>query len=190
MGIKDFLNQYRSNTLRKKTWDYQSSGFYFITINTKNRKHFFGKIERPNYHQQMVLSELGILANNFWYEIPLQFPNVKLGAHIVMPNHVHGILTINNPLNNKNESLPPKSEQIPTIPEFQPIKWPIRNKIPHYQSGSLGSIINQYKGKCTKECQKIDCSFGWQRGYYDCIINDATGIKYIEQYIRNNPNKW
>ncbi|HRC31964.1 MAG TPA: transposase, partial [Bacteroidia bacterium] len=39
-----FKNKYRIPSARLQTWDYASEGFYFITICTKNRKHFFGEI--------------------------------------------------------------------------------------------------------------------------------------------------
>ena len=50
----------------------------------------------------MQLSEIGQMANKYWDEIPVHFPFVELGAHIVMPNHVHGIVVINKPNNGRN----------------------------------------------------------------------------------------
>jgi hypothetical protein len=43
----------------------------------------------------MILSELGIIAEKFWREIPDHFPNIKLDEFIIMPDHIHGILIIN-----------------------------------------------------------------------------------------------
>ena len=64
-----------------------------ITICTQNRHHFFGHIK----NQEMQLSEIGILAEKFWYEIPNHFSMIELGNFVVMPNHVHGILIIDKP---------------------------------------------------------------------------------------------
>ncbi|MCK5838397.1 MAG: hypothetical protein KAG99_01055, partial [Bacteroidales bacterium] len=50
----------------------------------------------------MQLLEIGQLANKYWDEIPVHFPFVELGAYIVMPNHVHGIVVINKPNNGRN----------------------------------------------------------------------------------------
>jgi len=47
------------------------------------------------------LSVIGHTANSCWHEIPNHFPFVELGAHIVMPNHIHGIVIINK----QNDSL-------------------------------------------------------------------------------------
>ena len=44
----------------------------------------------------MNLSEIGRIANNYWNEIPTHFPYTKLDEFIIMPNHLHGIIKINN----------------------------------------------------------------------------------------------
>ena len=71
-------------------WDYGSNGMYFITICTQNREHLFGDV----IGGKMQLSEIGIMANIYWNEIPQHFSFVKLGEFVVMPNHIHGILII------------------------------------------------------------------------------------------------
>ena len=87
-----FQNKYRISSIRLQSWDYSKNGAYFITICTKNRQHFFGKIE----NDIMQLSEIGKLAEQYWLEIPNHFPFIELGNFIVMPNHFHGLLIINN----------------------------------------------------------------------------------------------
>ena len=44
----------------------------------------------------MTLNEYGKIADECWRAIPEHFPNVELGAHVIMPNHVHGIIVIIN----------------------------------------------------------------------------------------------
>ena len=41
----------------------------------------------------------GVLADVFWHEIKNHAKNVDLDAFVVMPNHVHGILVLNNDCN-------------------------------------------------------------------------------------------
>src|SRR5690625_6790994 len=45
----------------------------------------------------MELSDIGRIASSCWYRISHHFPFVELGVHIIMPNHVHGIVMINKP---------------------------------------------------------------------------------------------
>ncbi|MES2560786.1 MAG: transposase [Bacteroidota bacterium] len=101
-----FRNKYRIQSARLQGYDYRNAGAYFITICTQHRNHYFGECE--NKHMQ--LSPLGLLAEQFWFEIPNHFPNTSLDAFVVMPNHIHGILVINekweNPRNNGSPVLP------------------------------------------------------------------------------------
>ena len=87
-----FQNKYRIPSTRLQTWDYGTNGAYFITICAQNREHFFGTIQNGS----MQLSEIGKLAEQYWMEIPNHFSFIELGNFVVMPNHVHGILIINN----------------------------------------------------------------------------------------------
>ena len=88
-----FQNKYRITSSRLKNWDYRTSAAYFITICTANRTHFFGEI----VNQKMVLSNTGVIADILWHHIPNHAPNVSLGEFVVMPNHIHGILILNQP---------------------------------------------------------------------------------------------
>jgi len=86
-----FQNKFRNETIRLQNWDYRWDGSYFITICTKNREHFFGEI----INGKMNLSNIGVLADIFWHEIKNHAKNIKLDAFVVMPNHIHAILTLN-----------------------------------------------------------------------------------------------
>ena len=86
-----FKNKYRVSSARLQDWDYGWNGAYFITICTKDREFLFGDIENG----VMKLSGTGIIANILWHEIKNHATGIELGAFIVMPNHVHGIIIIN-----------------------------------------------------------------------------------------------
>ena len=85
-----YRNKYRIESTRLKGYDYSSPGAYFITIVTKNRKCYFGHIE----NDEMILNEFGNIVNNYWKQIPNHFSYVILDEYIVMPNHVHGIIIL------------------------------------------------------------------------------------------------
>jgi len=84
--------RYRSKSLRLKSHDYSEKGYYYITICVKNRNHFFGKINNG----QMILNEFGIVTNNQWLKLVDRFPNIELDVFQIMPNHMHGIIIIND----------------------------------------------------------------------------------------------
>jgi REP element-mobilizing transposase RayT len=52
----------------------------------------FGFIENDEVH----LSRVGEIIENTWIKIPLHFPYVEVDAFVVMPNHFHGIIIIND----------------------------------------------------------------------------------------------
>lgn len=77
---------------RLKNWDYRNDGLYFITICTIDRQHYFGKIK----NQKMVFSPCGAIADVLLFELPHRNPNVSLGEYIIMPNHIHVIIQLEN----------------------------------------------------------------------------------------------
>jgi len=97
---KKFLNKYRIESSRLQNWDYGWKGFYFITIYTGNRIHYFGEIVDGG----MVLSDPGRVVERLWLKIPEQFHYILLDEFVIMPDHIHGILQIikNNPGGIKN----------------------------------------------------------------------------------------
>jgi len=94
-----FQNKYTIKSTRLENYDYSQNGLYFVTICIKDREELFGEI----IGEKMVLNEVGKIANQFWQEMPKHFPFVNLDEFVVMPNHVHGILEINNEVGKTNE---------------------------------------------------------------------------------------
>ena len=79
-------------SIRLKGYDYSQAGAYFITICCHDRVCLFGEI----LNNEMVLNEWGIIAQNEWIKTKEIRKNVELDVFIVMPNHIHGILIIND----------------------------------------------------------------------------------------------
>lgn len=82
---------------RLKDYDYSSSGGYFVTISTQQKQHFFGEITDGTMH----LSDVGKIAHDHWAKTPAFYPSVQLSDYVVMPNHVHMILFLRSPANDK-----------------------------------------------------------------------------------------
>ena len=86
-----FRKRFRYNSLRYAGRDYSLPGKYFVTICTAQKTEWFGSVINSKIH----LSEIGHIASQLWYEIPVHFPFIDLAAFVVMPNHLHGIIAIN-----------------------------------------------------------------------------------------------
>ncbi|MDR3653253.1 MAG: hypothetical protein P4L34_09825 [Paludibacter sp.] len=87
-----FQNKYRIPSARWRDWNYADEGAYFVTICTKNRLHFFGKVVEG----EMQLSEIGKIVEHEWLKSPSLRPDMNLDMEIlqIMPNHIHGIIVI------------------------------------------------------------------------------------------------
>ena len=75
---------------RLKDYDYTLGGYYFITICTAGKKHYFGKI----VEDKIQLSEIGKLAYNNIENLEKIYNVIKIDKFVVMPNHIHMILII------------------------------------------------------------------------------------------------
>ena len=214
------MNNYNPNihhrkSIRLRGYDYSKEGLYFITICTADRKYLFGKIVpvgvqnfeprqsindseitvgvenlRPR-RQKMILDDAGEIANRCWLMIPEHFPNVFLHEHIVMPNHVHGIIELTKfpvgvenfqPLQSINDSAITVGVQ-----NFEPRHNEYQKIIPH----SIGSIVRGFKIGVTKWFRNnTDIENIWQRNYYEHIIRNEHSYEKIADYIIENPNNW
>ena len=157
---------------RHKEYDYSKDGFYFVTICCKDRRIFFGNIKSG----EMQLSKIGKIAEKFWKEIPDHFSSVKLDKFVIMPNHIHGIIEIdNNNFYNNNDCLYvgeyPRMSKISPKPE------------------SLSVIIGSFKSITTKivNSKFYEMGFAWQPRFYDRIIRNNDELNRIRQYIISNP---
>ena len=75
---------------RLKDYDYTLSGYYFITICTKEKKHYFGEIA----NEIMKYNYIGKVANTCIKKIDDIYKPIKLDKYIIMPNHIHMILIV------------------------------------------------------------------------------------------------
>jgi REP element-mobilizing transposase RayT len=191
-----FQNKYRISSARLQNWDYGWNASYFVTICTDDHDCFFGEI----VDRKMQLSEIGCLAKQFWLEIPNHFPYVQLNAFVVMPNHIHGIVVIDNynarirqcQLETKKE-LTEETRQclVSTVDKKEMEKKTIGQKrFQNQGKNTLSSIIGSYKSVVTKNARIIHADFSWQSRFYDHIIRNDKSFIRIEEYINNNVSNW
>lgn len=208
------LIQHR-RSIRRKGYDYTQPGAYFITIGTHRRQRNFGEINGGN----VQLNSSGKIVSDFWYAIPTHFPNVDLDAFIVMPDHVHGILILNDVPCNRRGAVPAPAVTAPvalisTIPapgvtapgilepndsgaETAPLH-PSSDSVveiafQQYRKPSLGQVVAYFKYGSAKQINAMMGSPGasvWQRNYYEHIIRNEEDLSEIQQYIKNNPVRW
>ncbi|MCG2720893.1 MAG: hypothetical protein L6290_02600 [Thermodesulfovibrionales bacterium] len=169
-------------SIRLKGHDYSQTGAYFVTVCSLNKECMFGEIK----HGTAGLNEYGEMVMKCWNEIPGHFINVECDEFVVMPNHIHGVIFINNC---RGEVSSPFSSDSDTIKFTQQggETPPLLRKI------TLGQIVAYFKYQTAKTINQIRNTLGtsiWQRNYYEHIIRDDRELQAIREYIRYNPLKW
>jgi putative transposase len=148
-------------------YDYSQNGSYFVTIVTRNREHHFGEI---NDKAEIQLSDIGqFVVRNI--ELVKQIKKeIEINEWVIMPNHVHLILTIND-----------STEKEPTH------AIGIRPLV----KDSVSSFINHFKGIVTRWCKENGHTyFAWQSRFHDHIIRDDHEYEAIASYINTNIANW
>jgi putative transposase len=161
--------RHRRKSLRLSDYDYAVPGAYFVTICTAKRKNLLGLIE----DELMKINDAGQIIQRMWESIPIQYPDTKLDAFVVMPNHIHGIIIVGAQF---------------IAPSFTAIsgKEPDAGVMNH--APTLGSIIRSLKAKSTRMIrQDFFPQFAWQRNYYEHVIRNDTALNKIREYISTNP---
>ena len=146
-------------------YNYASSGYYFVTLFTKNRRQYFSEIKNSS----VFLTAIGKMVERSWLYIPTSSPYVTLDEYVIMPDHIHGIILLDNP----NEEMILKKK-----------KFEIRKK-------SLSLVMRTFKAAVTARAREIHPKIEiWQPRFYDRIIRNERQLHNIRKYIINNPLQW
>ena len=194
-------------SVRLKRYDYSKPGWYFITICTYKKDRIFGEI----VNNRILLNDIGRLVKDEWIRTTQIRKNVSLDEFVIMPNHMHGIIVINEttgtvgahcnvPLQNRDVSRTHCSDagEHPNIigahcnvplqqTEFQYEQFGKSTK------NSIPTIIKLFKSATTRHINEYRRTPGvpvWQRNYYEHIIRDENELNTIRKYIIENPLNW
>ncbi len=158
----------KRKNIRAEFHDY-SGGNYFVTICTREKEHYFGKI----INGEMQLSIIGEFANNALETLHTHYSYVEVPLFVVMPNHIHAIISIRE---KSDATAGRKSTDAPGC-------------IPTVRT-ALGVVIGGYKQSVTMYARRNNIEFGWQSRYHDHIIRGTRDGKMISDYIENNVARW
>lgn len=172
-------------TIRLSGYDYGQPGAYFVTVCTYQRVCVFGEVAGDVMHR----NALGEIVYEEWLRTAVVRSNVTVGPGdiVVMPNHVHGIITI------AGRGRPHDDD---------PWRGPDLRRdagVPHQTGprgpapGSIGAIVGQLKSVTTRRVNAFRGTPGgrlWQRNYYEHVVRDRAALARIRLYIADNPVRW
>jgi len=181
------------NSVRLRSYDYRSAGAYFVTICTHQKEPILAEI----VDGAVSPSSLGNVVWERWHQIPEHFPYVDLDEFIIMPNHLHGIVFIND-----NVGATHASPAVTDLTDMADVSItaqddrarhasPLQKPGPEKQS--LGAIIGSFKSACTKRINEARSTSGmpvWQRNYHERIIRNEEELHSLRDYILTNPIRW
>ena len=161
---------------RLPDYDYSQEGSYFVTLCTHNRARLF-EMEMPvgndlcvvpdnengTAHRPCPAGENQII-HKWIRETENKFPDVTIDKYVVMPDHLHLIVTIQE--RHAGQSLPDVMRFFKTMTTNE------------YIRGVKTGILTPFDGKL------------WQKSYYDHVIRNQQDYNEIWEYIENNPVKW
>ena len=155
-------------SIRLRHYDYAQAGAYFVTICTRDKASVFGHVT----DREMYLNVFGEAVQACWNDLPRHYSYVELDAFMVMPNHVHGIIVLDD-----SSDLGAGLRPAPTI-------------VNRY---GLPEIIRAFKAFSSRRINGLRGTPGipiWQRNYYEHVIRNEYDLSEIREYIVHNPMKW
>ena len=146
-----------------KSWNYSNNGGYFITICTDKRKHILSKICVGDGFPVPQLTKKGQIVDDYIKNINLKYSCVTVSEYVVMPNHVHLLLSVV-----KDDG---RGDPSPTV----------------------DTAMGWLKYQITKEINKVRNTKGekiFQRSFHDHIVRNYDDYCEIRKYIHDNPIRW
>lgn len=190
-------NIHHRRSIRLKGYDYSQAGLYFITMCCENRICRFGIIENG----EMILNEFGEIAYKEWIKLTERFTNFELDVFQIMPNHMHGIIVLNNvgagftPAQNDSVAQNDDNDTQNDNPQNE-MKNDDDIRAGASPAPTISDIVGAYKSLVANGCLEIyklkNETMGkfWQRNYHEHIIRNEQSYQTISNYIIYNPGKW
>ena len=169
-----FQNKYRIPTARAQWHDY-NHGIYFVTICTANRAHYFGEIADT----QMILSETGRIATENFRNVGAHYPYAEIPLFVVMPNHIHAVVMIDEPISEYVET-----RRATSLHDMKSMSDIANGR------GLLSVVVGGLKSAITKFANENGIDFAWQPRFYDRIVRNTDELNRMAEYINNNVANW
>ena len=176
--------EFHRRSIRLRGYDYTRQGAYFVTVCTQGRRRLFGTV----VNGRMALNDAGRMVQTVWNELPAHYPGVAIDAFVVMPDHIHGVVWLCDPV-----GAGPRA--CPVVGGNGGGEGQAQGPAPTTKPMSLPDVVHRIKTLATK--RYIDgvsqCGWPrfpgkmWQRNYYEIIVRDPRALANIRAYIRDNP---
>jgi len=155
----------RRKSPRLKEFDYSTPGAYFITICTADRKRILSDIPVGEglAPPEAKLSAIGQIVAEQILDLSVRYPSVSIDKYVIMPNHVHLLISL------ANGEIPGGASPSPTVMD----------------------VVRTMKSISARQCSaRFRIKPLWQRSYHEHVIRNERDYLEIWKYIDNNPARW
>ena len=163
--------EYRRPQLRNGKINYRF-GWFFVTFQVFENKSWLGAIVGEN----CILNELGLAVKVLIETLPKYNPEVYVDSFVVMPNHVHLVIKIDDCPTNDEHHLGKIMRKLKSLATRE-YRLLLDNGI------ISGCVISGSGGVAPRS--KL-----WQDNYWEKIVTSHEQLEAIRRYIENNPKRW
>jgi REP element-mobilizing transposase RayT len=151
---------YLRRQLRWHGHDYGSPGAYLVTVCTQGRLPLLSTIDEGG----TTLLSAGQMVADAWAAIRVHAPGWRVDTSVVMPDHVHGILWLDEP-----------ASSLPLSVVIQ--RWKTFTTR-QYADGVRHHGWRPFRGQL------------WQQSFHDRVIRGDEELAAMRAYIADNPRRW
>ncbi len=174
-------------SIRLKGYDYSQPGAYFVTLVTQRRVNWFGKIEEGVIDS----SQFGDIVYRAWMDLPRHYPNITLDWFVLMPNHLHAILFLNDDAGRGGSFMDSIVSKVTVMQSTSDLLLEAETR-PYSNSRRHGlpEIVRALKSFSARRINNLRGTTGqavWQRNYFEHIIRNKRELNSIRTYIADNP---
>jgi REP element-mobilizing transposase RayT len=159
-------------------WDYSSRCIYMITITLADRSRpVLGQLVGEGEEWRVEPSEIGLIVEQCWREIPQQWPGVEIIESQLMPDHFHGIIFVKEQQKKKLGNIIGSFKSKSTSRAGVGLGCTRPSAEPPRAQAENGQAVG---GKAPRL---------WAPGYVDLILFRAGQLEKMIAYIRDNPRR-
>ncbi|MBQ3961808.1 MAG: transposase [Muribaculaceae bacterium] len=148
--------------------DYTSRSIYMITIAVEGRHPILGTLCGPdgNHHMPRVeASPVGEIVKEIWNNIPKYYQQIKPIRLQLMPDHMHGILFVTQPMNKH-----------------------LGHVIKGFKAG-CNKAFRELSATMSPITTTSQPTHLWEEGYHDRILTGDNQLKKMIDYLIDNPRR-
>lgn len=174
----DNFSQERCRKYPRAKFHNYNGGEYFVTFCTRNKKHYFGEIADGKMH----LSRVGYFLQSNIESIQSHFDDVIIPLFVIMPNHVHAIISIVGSRPAATETIAANVGRLNQLARISVATDRNPAETTHHNS-RLAVVVGSIKSAVKRFATENNIEFDWQSRYHDHIIRGPRDGNIITEYI-------